>query len=84
MQDPPYGPSAFASAMQIDGRFIITGGEYNYPGNGYDLQLTISAPIYDPVANTWTPIGHPDRLERRSAIRLRPCCPTASTSSGKN
>jgi hypothetical protein len=59
LQDPPYGPSAFASAVQIDGRLIITGGEYNYPGNGYDLQLTNLGAVFDPVANTWTPIGHP-------------------------
>ncbi len=55
-----YGPSAFASAVQIDGRFIITGGEYNYPGNGYQLQLTNLGAIYDPVADTWTSIGHPN------------------------
>ncbi len=60
LEDPPYGPSAFASAVQIDGRLIITGGEYNYPGNGYDLQLTNLGAIFDPVANTWTPIGHPN------------------------
>ncbi len=60
LEDPPYGPSAFASAVQIDGRFIITGGEYNYPGNGYQLQLTNLGAIFDPVANTWTPISHPN------------------------
>ncbi|HEY6327070.1 MAG TPA: hypothetical protein VIW73_11225 [Candidatus Cybelea sp.] len=60
LQDPPYGPSAFASAVQIDGRFVITGGEYNYPGNGYQLQLTDLGAVYDPVANTWTPLGHPN------------------------
>jgi hypothetical protein len=59
LEDPPYGPDAFASAVQIDGRLIITGGEYNYPGNGYQLQLTNLGAIFDPVANTWTMIGHP-------------------------
>ncbi len=59
LQDPPYGPSAFASAVQIDGRLVITGGEYNYPGNGYDLQLTNLGAVFDPVANTWTALKHP-------------------------
>jgi hypothetical protein len=54
-----YGPSAAASAVQIDGRFIMTGGEYNYPGNGYDLQLVNLGASYDPVAGTWTKLGHP-------------------------
>jgi hypothetical protein len=54
-----YAPSAFASATQIDGRFVITGGEYNYPGNGYDLQLVNLGAVYDPVAGTWKKLGHP-------------------------
>lgn len=53
-----YAPSAFASATQIDGRFVITGGEYNYPGQ-YDLQLVNLGAVYDPVAGTWTKLGHP-------------------------
>jgi hypothetical protein len=53
-----YSPSAFASATQIDGRFVITGGEYNYPGQ-YDLQLVNLGAVYDPVAGTWKKIGHP-------------------------
>lgn len=53
-----YSPSAFASAVLADGRLLITGGEYNYPGN-YNLQLTNLGAVYDPVANTWTSIGHP-------------------------
>jgi len=53
-----YAPSAFASAVLADGRLLITGGEYNTPGN-YDLQLVNLGAVYDPVANTWTSIGHP-------------------------
>ena len=53
-----YAPSAFASAVLADDRFLISGGEYNYPGN-YNLQLTNKGAVYDPKANTWTPIGHP-------------------------
>ncbi len=55
-----YDPSAFASAVQDDGRLVITGGEYNSPG-GYDLQLTNLGAVYDPTANTWTSIGHPKK-----------------------
>lgn len=53
-----YAPSAFASAVLPDGRLLISGGEYNSPGN-YDLQLVNLGAIYDPVANTWTKLGHP-------------------------
>ncbi len=53
-----YAPSAFASAVLADGRLAITGGEYNYPGN-YDLQLVNLGAVYDPVADTWTKLGHP-------------------------
>lgn len=55
----PYGPLYMAADVLADGRFAISGGEYNTPGNGYDLQLTNLGAVYDPVKNTWTPIGHP-------------------------
>jgi hypothetical protein len=54
-----YGPDAAASDILADGRFIIIGGEYNTPGNGYDLQLVNLGAIYDPVKMTFTPLGHP-------------------------
>lgn len=50
-----YVPDAFASAVLADGRVLISGGEYN---NG-NFVLTNMGAIYDPVANTWTPLGHP-------------------------
>ncbi len=53
-----YAPSAFASAVMNDGRFVIIGGEYNYPGN-YDLQLVNLGAVYDPIAQTWKKLGHP-------------------------
>lgn len=53
-----YAPTAFTSAVLPDGRLAITGGEYNSPGQ-YQLQLTNLGAIYDPAANTWTPLGHP-------------------------
>lgn len=54
-----YGPDAAASDILADGRFVIIGGEYNTPGNGYDLQLVNLGAIYDPVKMTFTPLGHP-------------------------
>jgi hypothetical protein len=56
----PYDPSAFASDVLADGRLAIVGGEYNGNNSPYQLQLTNLGAIYDPVANTWTPLGHPD------------------------
>ncbi|HZV77007.1 MAG TPA: hypothetical protein VFF63_04490 [Candidatus Babeliales bacterium] len=57
-----YAPSANASDLLADGRLVIIGGEYNYPGQ-YDLQLVNLGAIFDPVANTWTKIGHPHRWD---------------------
>jgi hypothetical protein len=56
---PGYDPNAFASDVLADGRLVISGGEYNSPGN-YDLQLVNLGAVYDPVKNTWTPLGHPN------------------------
>ncbi len=50
-----YVPDAFASAVLADGRLVITGGEYN---NG-NFTLTNQGAIYDPAANTWTPLKAP-------------------------
>lgn len=49
-----YSPLNFASAVLPDGRVIVMGGEYNGPYDG----LPVGA-IYDPVANTWTPVSAP-------------------------
>ncbi len=54
-----YGPDAAASDLLADGRLVISGGEYNRPGNGYDLQLTNLGAVYDPLKKSWTPLGHP-------------------------
>ncbi|MBV8066760.1 MAG: hypothetical protein JO113_02200 [Candidatus Eremiobacteraeota bacterium] len=56
-----YGPDASSSDVLADGRFVIIGGEYNTPGNGYDLQLVNLGAIYDPIKMTFTPLGHPRR-----------------------
>jgi hypothetical protein len=50
-----YSPDAFASQVLGDGRVLIEGGEYNF-GN---FELTNLGAIYDPVANTWTPVKAP-------------------------
>jgi len=45
-----YSPYAQAQAVNIDGRVIIEGGEYNYGS----FAFTNQGAVYDPVANTWT------------------------------
>ncbi len=50
-----YVPDAFASDVLADGRLVIMGGEYN---NG-DFALTDLCAVYDPAANTWTPLNPP-------------------------
>jgi len=52
---PGYVPDDFASAVLADGRLVIDGGEYN---NG-QFTLTNQGAIYDPIANTWTPLAPP-------------------------
>jgi hypothetical protein len=53
-----YAPSAGASDLLADGRFVYIGGEYN-KGGKYQLQLTNLGAIYNPVKMTWAPLGHP-------------------------
>lgn len=50
-----YSPLYFASAVLPGGRVIIEGGEYN---DGKLVWTNLGA-IYDPVANTWTPVAPP-------------------------
>ena len=53
-----YSPGAFASAVLPDGRLIYEGGEINIV-NGVQSgpPFTNLGAIYDPVANTWTPVA---------------------------
>jgi hypothetical protein len=56
-----YAPDDNASAVLPDGRVIVMGGEYNWqgnPGNNVPVDTNLGA-IYDPVANTWTPVSAP-------------------------
>ena len=50
-----YSPEAFASAYLADGRLLIEGGEYNFG----QFVLTDLGAVYDPAANTWTPVNPP-------------------------
>ncbi|HVO79312.1 MAG TPA: kelch repeat-containing protein [Terriglobales bacterium] len=50
-----YSPLYYASAVLPDGRLIVEGGEYNF-GN---FAWTNLGAIYDPLANTWTPVNPP-------------------------
>lgn len=50
-----YDPFGYASQVLADGRLVISGGEED-AGN---FDLTNKGAIYDPVADTWTPLGHP-------------------------
>ena len=50
-----YEPNAESSAVLADGRLVIIGGEYNFG----QFALTNLGAIYDPVANTWTPLAAP-------------------------
>jgi hypothetical protein len=46
----------YASAVLKDGRVVVLGGEYT--GSAGQTEDD-TAEVYDPVANTWTPIGAP-------------------------
>jgi hypothetical protein len=54
-----YQPLYFADAVLPDGRVIIEGGEYNL---GKEVWTNQGA-IYDPVANSWTPVKPPKGSE---------------------
>jgi hypothetical protein len=50
-----YSPLYHSSAVLPDGRVIIMGGEYNFLIPSW----TSLGAIYDPIANTWTPVAAP-------------------------
>ena len=52
-----YAPQYNASAVLPDGRVIIMGGEYN--GTNPNEVWTNLGAIYDPVANSWSPVPAP-------------------------
>lgn len=56
-----YSPLYHSSAVLPDGRLIIEGGEYLLSLDQTELvpTWTNQGAIYDPVANTWTPVAPP-------------------------
>src|SRR3569623_845944 len=50
-----YAPLYFASAVLPDGRVVFIGGEYQ----AFQPAWTTQGAVYDPVANTWTPLAPP-------------------------
>src|SRR3984885_9012084 len=51
-----YTPLYFASQVLADGRVIVNGGEYINCSRAFSTD----GAIYDPVANTWTPVAPPE------------------------
>jgi len=56
---PGYAPYAQAQAVNIDGRVVIIGGEYNFG----QFAFTNKGAVYDPIANTWTPLSPPAQFD---------------------
>jgi hypothetical protein len=56
-----YSPLYHSTAVLPDGRMIIEGGEYllSLDQTEFDSTWTAQGSIYDPIANTWTPINPP-------------------------
>jgi hypothetical protein len=50
-----YQPLYFAAAVLADGRFVMMGGEYNFN----QFSFTNLGAVYDPQANSWTPLKAP-------------------------
>ena len=50
-----YGPLYYASAVLMDGRVVVIGGEYNFNTAAW----TNLGAVYDPVANSWTNLAAP-------------------------
>jgi len=69
-----YDPWAFASQTLADGRVLIEGGEYNFGS----FSFTNMGAVYDPAANTWTPLTPPAGWHT-SAIRPLQSCPTVTS-----
>jgi len=54
-----YSPLYHSTAVLPDGRVIIEGGEYNFSGGTFHFAFQARGAIYDPLANTWTPVAPP-------------------------
>ncbi len=52
-----YAPLYFASSVLPDGRLLVNGGEYN--GSSCAPVWTTLGALYDPVADSWSPVAPP-------------------------
>ena len=78
----PHAPLYYASAVLPDGRVVIEGGEFN--GSVTPASDTTLGSIYNPIANSWTPITPPSGVSQigdassvilpNGTFMLGPCC----------
>jgi hypothetical protein len=59
VRDSLNGRKYFASAVMADGRLAVCGGEYSDSSGSNTQDETNLCEIYDPVADTWTPLPSP-------------------------
>ena len=66
-----YSPLYHSSAVLPDGRLIIEGGEYLLSLDQTQLVPTWTAQgsIYDPIADSWTPVAPPPTITRSQGSR---------------
>jgi Kelch motif len=69
--DSNNGRKYFASAVLADGRLLVCGGEYSDTSGSNQNDDTSASEIYDPLANTWTPVSPPSGVTQ---IGDSPCC----------
>lgn len=76
-----HAPLYYASAVLLDGRVVVVGGEHN---NGMSFAETAMGSIYDPVTNAWTSIQPPNGVTEigdaagvvlpSGTFMVAPCC----------
>jgi hypothetical protein len=54
-----YAPYAFASAVLVDGKLIVAGGEYNFNPGTIPADGATPMQLYDPASNSWSIIEPP-------------------------
>jgi hypothetical protein len=69
--DSNIGRKYFASAVLVDGRLLVCGGEYSDATGSNSQDDTARTEMFDPVANTWTEITPPAGI---SQIGDSACC----------
>ena len=76
-----YSPLYHASAVLPDGRVIIEGGEYIFSNGVFNPVWSDQGAIYDPLADTWTPLRLLRFLGALGRFRERSAMPKVSFSS---